>query len=107
MDVFIAYHGDSKTGSEKEAKQIFDLLKGCSKGNGEPLEVFFQPVTGKKNRFARTPDICNGTKVFLLVANENGGMVQDGRIEEFRNGEKRRLYEEIFSFSDNIFLLFK
>ena len=101
MDIFIAYHGDSITGSEKEAKQIYDLLSKTIKSNGAPLDIYFHPITGKGVPFGKTPSICSETSIFLLVANENVGINTNGQIEEFRNGEKRRLYEEIYAFSES------
>ena len=101
MDIFIAYHGDLNTGSEKEAKQIFDLLSKMSKSNGFPLDIYFHPITGKGLPFGKTPLISSESSVFLLVANENVGRNSNGQIEEFKNGERRRLFEEVYAFSES------
>ncbi len=101
MDIFIAFHGDSITGSQKEAKRIFELLRDKSKSDGSLLKIFFYPETGHGIAFGKTPDICSESTIFLLVANENVGMNENGKIEELRNGEKRRLYEEIEAFKES------
>lgn len=104
FDVFIAYHGDSLTGSEAKARDIYDFLTN-QKVNGRFLDVFFQPVTNMDSaKYGDTKIIVNNCKMLILVVNSN---IPRNRLSSGGNGSllsvqddgsERELFGEISSF---------
>lgn len=101
MDIFIAYHGNNINGSEKEAEKLYLFTQNLITNTGEKLEVYFHPITGKGLPFGNTPNICNRSTIFILVANDKIDLDENNAIAEFKNGEKRRLFQEISAFSES------
>ena len=101
-DIFIAYHGDEETGSLVEANTLYNFLNSFHKASGDPLTVFFCPVTGRGLSFGETPLYVQKSKIFLLVANEKIPTQDDGIIDKYdEDDERKRLYEEINAFQES------
>lgn len=101
FDIFLAYHGDKITGSERQAENLFRILETFYVGKRK-LNIFFYPLTNMGKPFGLTPNIVQKCKIFLLVANENIPIDNFGHLMEFdSNRTKKRLFEEVFAFSES------
>ena len=99
FDIFIAYYGNSETGSEKSAKRIYDLIHNKEIFPGKKIQAYFHPETNGFGRFEKTPKYVKRTPMFLLVADK--GIPRDayGEIPEYRSDHSAsNLYEEIDAF---------
>ena len=101
MDIFIAYHGNKTNGSEAEAEKLYLFLNKVTSIKGEKLGIYFHPITGQGFSFGQTPIYCQQSRVFILVANDKINLAENGSLQEFYNGNRRRLYEEIHAFSES------
>ena len=59
-DLFIAYHGDDKTGTAKKAEQIYKKLSTSGR------KVFFHRVTNRTGAYRDNPIVANNSKLFYL-----------------------------------------
>ncbi|MDR0910255.1 MAG: SUMF1/EgtB/PvdO family nonheme iron enzyme [Spirochaetaceae bacterium] len=99
-DIFIAFHGDDKTGSMGKAIEICRLIRETPKT--KHLNVFCFPVDNAYGKFGKTPEIVDKSKNFLLVANNNIPREKDGQVKKNdQNNKLKRLYEEIHAFAES------
>lgn len=99
FDIFLAYFGDSRYGSEAAARKLYQYLIRQKNVDGTPLRVYFHPETNRYGQFGDTPIIVQRTPMFLLVANKNIPRNDFGQIPEKReDGSRRELFEEIRAF---------
>ena len=99
--IFLAYHGDDKTGSQKEAESIYRLLKSLY---GDSLDIYFHPICAPNASYHDTPKEVKRSSFFLLVAKENIPVDETGEITKInRNGELSDLYQEVDVFYESVF----
>ena len=103
-DVFIAYHGDDKTGSEGVARQVYNEINGKVLYKDRVIKAFFKPESLPYGNFSDTPRIVARTPLFLLVVNKNIPINKSGQIaERDKNGQTKYLFNEIKAFRDSVF----
>lgn len=102
FDIFIAYHGDDIRGSQKLASEIYKSINGKLIGDKKIIRAFFKPESLPHGNFSETPRIVARTPLFLLVANKNIPINQDGQIaERSSDGSLKYLYQEIHAFRES------
>ncbi|MBQ7995672.1 MAG: tetratricopeptide repeat protein [Bacilli bacterium] len=98
-DLFIAYHGDDKTGTEGVAAEIYHALEN-HRINGKKINIFLNTITNKGGIYGQTPIVCKSlTSLFLLVANENIPVDSNGLLSQYgKNRLQREVYQEVDAF---------
>ena len=101
-DVFIAYHGDEVTGTQRRAEVLYDYLQGYRLNNGHTLRVYQHTKCNPDGKFGVTPEIVMKSKVFLLMANKNIPVEPTGELlRKDGAGQLKRLYEEVSIFAQS------
>ena len=101
-DVFIAYYGDEKKGTQRQAEILFDALNGALLNNGHKLKVYQHTRTNPGGRFGTTPDNVRRSRIFLLLADKNIPTESDNSLLEYdEQGHMKRLYEEVIAFRES------
>lgn len=104
FDVFIAYYGNRITGSEKEARELYDYLIKMEIFPGRSIRPYFHPVTNPYGRFEDTPLIVARTPMFLFVVDKSIKRTDDGQIICYReDGTLSNIYEEVRTFHDSVY----
>lgn len=102
FDIFIAYHGDEATGSQKQAQKLYYELHNKSLPNGRKIRAYFHPITNPYGKFSETPRIVQRTPLFVLVVNENVPRNSVGQLlEADETGTEKYLYGEVDAFRTN------
>ena len=102
FDIFIAYHGNRTTGSERRAHELYEYIKNKEVFPGKTIKPYFHPETIPYGRFEDTPLIVARTPMFILVVDKNVKRTVDGQICMYReDGSLSNVYEEIRTFHDS------
>lgn len=103
FDIFIAYYGNSETGSEKSAKRIYNLIHNKEIFPGKRIQAYFHPETNGFGSFEETPEFVDRTPLFLLVVDKNIPRDDHNKLIRHRkNGTRSNLYEEIRTFRSSL-----
>lgn len=103
-DIFIAYHGNEASGSERKAKEIYSYIQGREIYNGKRINAYFHPETDPYGRFLNTPEIIYNTPMFLLVANPKIRRDGNGQVcKTTEDGDMGYLHEEIEAFQNRMY----
>ena len=106
FDIFIAYHGNCESGSERAAREIYKRIEGAEVYEGKKLKAYFHPMTNNYGTYLSTPEFVQRTPMFLLVANGKIRRNDNGQIcattEEDTMGY---LYEEVRAFHSSMYRL--
>ena len=101
-DLFIAYYGNAKDGSEMKARELYRQVHGVQIAPGRYLRAYFHPITNPYGSFEETPMIVARTPMFLLVVDQNIPTSDAGQLMRYReDGTLRNLYEEVRAFHDS------
>ncbi len=101
-DVFIAYHGDDKTGTQGIASEIYKFINNA-KVQEHIVKAYMNKESAPYGNFSDTPRIVASTPLFLLVVNKNIALDANGQIaEETDDGQRKFLYEEIKAFRTSL-----
>ncbi len=103
-DIFIAYHGNAETGSERKAREIYKYIQGKEIYRGKQINAYFHPETNPYGRFLNTPEIIYNTPMFLLVANPKIRRDVNGLVcQTTEDGDMGYLHEEIEAFQNRMY----
>ena len=103
FDIFIAYYGNSETGSERSAKYIYDLIHNREIFPGKRIQAYFHPETNRNGSFESTPEFVDRTPLFLLVADKNIPRDDNNKLIRHRkNGTRSNLYQEVRTFYSSL-----
>lgn len=97
FDLFIAYHGDEKSGSVETARKIYNKLI-CHGKN-----IYFHPVTNSIGAYKDTHRFVQNSTLFLFVVNKNICR-NDRGLMETKNDKylDRRIWQEVDSFRESM-----
>ena len=102
FDLFLAYFGNVKSGSEAEAKELYEEIEGIQIGRNRFLRCYFHPVTNPQGVFEETPLTVARTPLFLLTVNQNVPRNQFGQLSRQReDGMLRNVFEEVQTFHNS------
>ena len=97
-DVFIAYYGNSTTGSENSARQLYEQLNKLKIGPDRFVRAYFHPVVNPIGSYETTPNIVARTPMFVLVADKKIPRTSQGQLIEFReDGTRSNLFDEVYA----------
>jgi hypothetical protein len=97
-DVFIAYYGNSTTGSENSARQLYGQLNNLKIGPDRFVRVYFHPVVNPIGSYENTPNIVARTPMFVLVADKGIPRTPQGQLIEYReDGTRSNLFDEVYA----------
>lgn len=95
FDLFIAYHGDNKTGSAETAHEIYNYFS--DKG----IDVFFHQVTNRSGAYKDNPTVASNSKLFLFVVNKNVPVDSNGKLaNRDSSGHIKRIWQEVSAFQE-------
>ena len=103
-DLFIAYYGNARMGSERQALELYQQIHGTQIAPGKYIRAYFHPVTNPYGSFEETPMIVARTPLFLLVVDKNIPTNEAGQLIRHRNdGSLGNLFEEVQTFHDSVY----
>ena len=92
FDIFIAYHGDTATGSEKTAYEMYHHLLN----NG--INAFFHRGTDATESGCDTPKAASNAKLFLFVVSKTVPQDSQGKLDDRNRYDVARILQEISAF---------
>lgn len=92
FDIFIAYHGDTVTGSEKTAYEIYHHLLN----NG--INAFFHGGADDPESCGDTIKAASNAKLFLFAVNKTVPLDQQGKFDDTKQHDAARVMQEIRAF---------